>query len=163
MKERNRNPKEQCEINFFSLLPYPFSPFSVPLSTLSLSTTPKTLTTIPHIPHRPSPFPDFSFKELASPKNPFPLNLEINFSSKLFPCSKRPLCFRLPNHINLWFLSLWLYVCMYAFASYCLFYGSLCSSRSFSWRFVPCQCEMSFIVPINSAMVQENKVSFFPW
>jgi len=114
MKERNRNPKEQCEINFFSLLPYPFfPPFSVLQSTLSLSTTPKTLTTIPHIPHRPSPFPDFSFKELAGPKNPFPLNLEINFSSKLFPCSKRPLCFRLPNHINLWFLSLWLYVCMY--------------------------------------------------
>lgn len=128
IKEQSRNLKAQCEriLSSFFLLPF-FSSSTPPLLLLF------------HLPQlsKPSP-PSYIFLHPfprfppAGPKNPFPLNLEINFSSKLFPCSKRPLCFRLPNHFYLWFFALYIY--MY-----------WCLTISFSFLFIS-------VAPIDGAL-----------
>lgn len=136
-----------------------FFSLSTPPLTFSLNTTSKTLTTTPHIWYYP--FHDFFFfKDPACFQNPFPLNLEINFSSKLFPCSKRPLCFRLPNHFCLRFSCL----CIYVFVSYSLFFTSLLHLITDGVLFVYSNSSSNVLVnPTRMCSVRENTKSLAPW
>jgi hypothetical protein len=73
----------------------------------------------------------------------------------LFPCSKRPLCFRLPNHFYLWFFLL----CIYVLGSNYLFLISLCLSCTYRGCLVLCQYTLSSSVPIKpkcTRLVQGN-------
>lgn len=94
IKEQSRKaPCERTLSPFFLLLYlFPLLLYSYPCTYHSFHN--------PH--HHPTYFSTpFYYFPHPDQKPLFPLNLEINFSSKLFPCSKRPLCFRLPNHFYL--------------------------------------------------------------